>query len=339
MSLTMSEAAKKIGVSSATVSRVLNGDRSVTPEMRDKVLSALEECGYRKRPRRSSARSRNDSTVMIIVAQLHNPITLGFIDGIRRRLADAGMRTVITLSDYSPDTECDMLEYASRGGFSGIFMLNAVECERMLSLLDTVTSPVIFVNRYPRSRDCDVVTVDNYRTGYLATKYMTDRGHRAVAHIAGPRTSMTCRDRERGFCDAMRAAGMDFNEADCVFYGDRSYKSGCEVGEKIAAMPPEKRFTAVFSATGVMAAGMVDRLRAHGVRVPEDVSVICSDDYSRDYMPCPIDFTTYEQDPGVMGETAAELMLERAAAPQRPPKCIVFPPVLTEHDSVRSVKA
>ena len=336
MSLTMSEIAEKIGVSTATISRVLNGDRSVTPEMREHVMSALEESGYHKRPRRSSARSRNDRTVMIIVAQLHNPITLGFIDGIRRRLADAGMRTVITLSDYSPETECDMLEYAGRGGYSGIFMLNAVECARLLSLLDTVAAPVIFVNRYPRSRDCDVVTVDNYRTGYLATKYLTDRGHRAIAHIAGPRTSMTCRDRERGFGDAMRDAGLECDPARCVFYGDRSYKSGCEVGERIAAMPPDERFTAVFSATGVMAAGMVDRLRAHGVRVPEDVSVICSDDYNRDYMPCPIDFTTYEQDPGMMGETAAELMLERAAHPARPPKCIVFPPVLTEHDSVRN---
>lgn len=335
MSLTMSEIAEKIGVSSATISRVLNGDRSVTPEMRERVLSALEECGYRKRSRRSSARSRNDRTVMIIVAQLHNPITLGFIDGIRRRLSAAGMKTVITLSDYSPDTECDMLEYADRNSFSGIFMLNAVECDRLLTLLDGISAPVVFVNRYPRSRDCDVVTVDNYRAGYLATKYLTDRGHTSIAHIAGPRTSMTCRDRERGFCDALRTAGIDPGARECIFYGDRSYKSGCEVGEKIAAMPEATRFTAVFSTTGVMAAGMVDRLRAHGVRVPEDVSVICSDDYSRDYMPCPIDFTTYEQDPEVMGETAAELMLERAGAPQKPPKCIVFPPVLTEHDSVR----
>ena len=206
---------------------------------------------------------------MIIVAQLHNPITLGFIDGIRRRLADAGMKTEITLSDYSPETECDMLEYAGRGGYSGIFMLNAVECARL-----GAEWAAFCVAGYPRSRDCDVVTVDNYRTGYLATKYLTDRGHRAIAHIAGPRTSMTCRDRERGFGDAMRDAGLECDPARCVFYGDRSYKSGCEVGERIAAMPPDERFTAVFSATGVMAAGMVDRLRAHGVRVPEDVSMI-----------------------------------------------------------------
>ena len=333
MSLTMSELAARIGVSTATISRVLNNDKSVSEETRSKVLAAMHEAGYKKRPRRSSASSRNDRTVMIIVAQLHNPITLGFIDGIRRRLAAEGMRTVITLSDYSPNTECEMLSYAARGGFSGIFMLNTVECSRLLCLLDSIRTPVIFVNRYPATRDSDVVTVDNYRSGYLATEYLIERGHRRIAHIAGPRTSMTCRDRQRGFEDAMRSAGLPLTPG-CVFYGDRSYKSGCEWGELIGKLPPERRFTAVFSATGVMAAGMVDSLRAHGVRVPEDVSVICNDDYSRDYMPCPIDFTTYEQDPKVMGETAAELMLERAADPDKPVRRIVFPPVLIERDSV-----
>ena len=90
MSLTMSELAARIGVSTATISRVLNNDKSVSEETRGMVLAALQESGYEKRPRRSSASSRNDRTVMIIVAQLHNPITLGFIDGIRRRLAAEG---------------------------------------------------------------------------------------------------------------------------------------------------------------------------------------------------------------------------------------------------------
>ena len=147
MSLTMSELAARIGVLTATISRVLNNDKSVSEETRGKVLAAMHEAGYKKRPRRSSASSRNDRTVMIIVAQLHNPITLGFIDGIRRRLAAEGMHTVITLSDYSPNTECEMLSYAARGGFSGIFMLNTVECSRLLCLLDSIRTPVIFVNR------------------------------------------------------------------------------------------------------------------------------------------------------------------------------------------------
>ena len=112
------------------------------------------------------------------------------------------------------------------------------------------------------------------------------------------------------------------------------HKSGCEFGAQIAAMEPEKRFTAVFSTTGLMAAGMVDTLRSYGLRVPDDISVICNDDYSRDYMPCPIDFTTFEQDPIMMGRTAAQLLLDRIASPSDAPKRMVFPPMLKEYNSV-----
>jgi DNA-binding LacI/PurR family transcriptional regulator len=131
----------------------------------------------------------------------------------------------------------------------------------------------------------------------------------------------------------MREHGISIDKS-FIFYGDRRYKSGCEFGAQIISMPPEKRFSAVFSTTGLMAAGMVDTLRGYGIRVPDDISVVCNDDYSRDYMPCPIDFTTFEQDPILMGTTAAELLLERITNPDGAPKRMVFPPVLIEHNSV-----
>ena len=333
MAKTLLEISKEIGVSTATISRVLTGEDCVSPETRELVLRALEESGYKKRARRRSAELRNESTVLIIAGQLHNPIILGFIDGIRQRLAREGMRTVISLSDYDTTVECDALKYAGGNGFSGIFMLNAIESKKLVSLIPDIKTPIVFVNRFLHSLDTDVVTVDNYRCGYLATEYLIQRGHRRIAHIAGPGTSVTCRDRTQGYLDAMKEHGIKIDRS-FLFYGDRRYKSGCEFGAEIVAMPQEKRFTAVFSTTGLMAAGMVDALRADGIRVPDDISVICNDDYSRDYMPCPIDFTTFEQDPIMMGTTAAELLLDRIKDPTGAPRRMVFPPVLTEHNSV-----
>lgn len=333
MGKTLLEISKEIGVSTATISRVLTGEDCVSPETREKVLRAVEESGYQKRSRRRSAELRNNGTVLVIAGQLHNPIILGFIDGIRQRLAEVGMRTVISLSDYETGIECDALKYAAKNGFSGIFMLNAIESKKLCDIISDIKTPIIFVNRFLHSIDTDVVTVDNYRCGYLATEYLIDRGHRRIAHIAGPATSVTCRDRTQGYLDAMKEHGIEIDKS-YLFYGDRRYKSGCKFGEQIIGMPSEKRFTAVFSTTGLMAAGMVDALRGYGLRVPNDISVICNDDYSRDYMPCPIDFTTFEQDPNLMGNTAAELLLERIAAPDGAPKRMVFPPVLTEHNSV-----
>ena len=333
MGKTLLEISKEIGVSTATISRVLTGEDCVSPETREKVLRAVRESGYEKRPRRRSAELRGSGTVLVIAGQLHNPIILGFIDGIRTRLAKEGMRTVISLSDYDAAQECDALKYASKNGFSGIFLLNAIESKKLVSLILEIKTPLILVNRFLHSADTDVVTVDNYRCGYLATEYLINRGHKRIAHIAGPATSVTCRDRTQGFADAMREHGLTVDRS-CIYYGDRRYKSGCEFGTQIAGMDQEKRFTAVFSTTGLMAAGMVDTLRGYGIRVPDDISIICNDDYSRDYMPCPIDFTTFEQDPILMGTTAAELLLERIANPTGASKRMVFPPVLIEHNSV-----
>ncbi len=333
MGKTLQDIAAEAGVSTATVSRVLSGEDCVSPETRERVLEAVRESGYAPRKRRRSAELRNTGTVLIIAGQLHNPIIWGFIDGIRHRLSKEGMRTVVMLSDYETATECDALRYAVSNSFSGVFMLNAVESKKLCTMVSECKIPIIFVNRFLRSLDTDIVTVDNYRCGYLATEYLISKGHRRIAHIAGPATSVTCRDRTQGYMDAMRAHGIGIDRS-YIFYGDRRYKSGCECGAQIAAMPKEKRFSAVFSTTGLMAAGMVDALRADGIRVPDDISVICNDDYSRDYMPCPIDFTTFEQDPIHMGQTAAELLLERIANPLSSHKRMVFPPVLTEHNSV-----
>ena len=218
MGKTLLEISKEIGVSTATISRVLTGEDCVSPETRDKVLRAVKESGYEKRPRRRSAELRGSGTVLVIAGQLHNPITLGFIDGIRQRLAKEGMRTVISLSDYDTTRECDALKYASKNGFSGIFLLNAIESKKLVSLMPDIKTPMIFVNRFLHSVDTDVVTVDNYRCGYLATEYLIGRGHRRIAHIAGPATSVTCRDRMQGYLDAMREHGISIDKS----FGERS---------------------------------------------------------------------------------------------------------------------
>lgn len=336
MGKTLADIAREIGVSVATVSRVLNNEGNVSPETRERVMAALEGLQERPRSRRRSVAMKNTDTVMIIAGQLTNPITLGYIDGLRQALAEEGIRCVISLSDYDSRTECSYIEYALANSYTGICLLNVVESEPLVRLLESTKIPVVLVNRYLRALDTDVVMVDNYRCGYMATQYLVQRGHRRVAHIAGPEGSITCRNRTLGFRDAMRAAELEVSEGD-IFYGDRKYSSGYEFGRRLAAMPDEARYTAVFATTALMAAGMVDALAEAGLRVPRDISVVCNDDYSKDYMPCPMEITCFRQNPRLMGRTAAELLLERAKKPTIPPRRIVYPPELSEKQSIITI--
>ena len=235
--MTLAELSKKIGVSTATISRVLNDDSSVSAATKEKILHDLEAYGYQKRPRRKSSLVQNSDTALALIGKLTNPIAVAFLNGIHESLQAKGKRLLISVTDYDGVQELDALQYANRNGYCGVFLLNAVENPALISLLQDYPLPVVLVNRYLKALDLDVVTVDNYRCGYLATTYLQQKGHTKIAHIAGPESSITCQNRCRGYMDAMRDADLP---CDCVYRGDRTYKSGYEIGTHIAALPREQ---------------------------------------------------------------------------------------------------
>jgi DNA-binding LacI/PurR family transcriptional regulator len=333
MKKTLSDISKQIGLSTATISRVIHNEGNVTGHTRQVVLDALAENGYSYKARRRSVESQN--AVLIIAGQLTNPITVAYIAGIREVLIASGKRILISLSDYSETVETDSVGYAKSRGFAGIFMLNAMECDTLIAILKSIDIPVILVNRYLRSMDTDVVMVDNYRCGYLATQHLIERGHARIAHLAGPASSITCSNRALGYRDAMNIAGLTI-PADGIFYADRTFDGGFAFGQKIAEMPAEERFTAVYCTAGLMADGMLAALQEHGIRVPHDVSVICSD-VTHTAHPQQVKLTTVEQDPHTMGVAAAMLYLDRLKNPSLPIKHIVYPPVLIVKDSVKDL--
>ncbi|MBP5270588.1 MAG: LacI family DNA-binding transcriptional regulator [Clostridia bacterium] len=327
---TVAGLAKELGLSTATVSRALHGDPSVQPDTAKRVLEAAE--GFDIKRRRSSAEVRGGNAALIVAANLSNPITLGFIEGLRVSLSASGINGIIALTDYDGERECEGVEYAQSNGMTAVFLLNAIESPRLISLIRSSRIPVVLINRYLRGLETDVVMIDNYRCGWLAADYLIWRRHERIAHVAGPETSVTCRDRTRGFLDRMAEAGLDGRRF--LFFGDRTWDAGVRFAEKWLGLPEKARPTALFSTTGLMAAGTVTALRRAGIRVPEQLSVIINDDYSQSYMPYPVDFTSYGRDPVAMGRTAAELLAARTADHSRPPERIVLPPVLTEYNSV-----
>ena len=191
------------------------------------------------------------------------------------------------------------------------------------------------VNRYLRSIDTDVVCIDNFRGGYMATDYLIRRGHQRIAHLAGPKNSITCQERLRGYNDAMHIARLPVH-GDSIFYGDLQYESGLQFGRQICAMDAADRFTAVYCANDFMAAALADALLENGLRVPEDVSIICSDN-TKNTVKGRVKLTAVDHDPVLMGISAAQMLLSRLASPNAKAEKIVYAPTLTERSSVRDL--
>lgn len=329
--------AEKIGVSTATISRVINKEQNVSPETKQKVEEALKSFNYQCRLRKKSSASKNQDRVFIIAGQINNPITVEYLDGLTERLHRFKKQALIAFSDYQEDIEIENLEYAKANGFSGIFLVNAIECPRLIELISSTNAPVILINRYLRSMDCNLVMIDNFRCGYMATQFLIDHGHKRIGHLAGPLTSITCQDRERGFSEAMRYNNLSIEQS-LIFNTDRNYyESGKKYGLIIGKMPSDKRCTAVFAATALMASGMIESLNTCGLKVPGDISVICSDD-SENVLHQHTGITTVGRNPYMMGQAAAELFEERLKEPNSPQRRIVFAPQIIERQSVKQLE-
>lgn len=329
MPVTIRDVAEKCGFSIATISRAFSNSTTVRDETRQKILNAAEELGYQYTPhsRKDSGRS---PVVMLVVGDIMNLFYLGIIKGINDRFSEQGIKLAIFNSDYDPSREEEFVRFANEQRYDGIILITAMETAGLVALLKTISCPVVLANRYIRSMDLDAVCIDNYRGGYMAGSFLAERGHRQIAHLAGPGNSTASQDRERGFRDAMKDYNIELRD-NMVRYGNLKRDSGREFGRYF--LKELSDCTAVFCANDLMGAAFCEVLLESGLRVPEDVSIICFDD-STAAISGPVKLTTISRDPYPMGRAAAEMMLEALSGTDSRRRKVFFPPSLSVRDSV-----
>ena len=304
------EIAEKAGVSYATVSRALTRSAKVRPETMRRIREAMKELGIDSTEaifRSGNAMSR---MVLLVVGDLGKEFYAKNITGLCRILDQAGYTVVLCSSGYDPERELQALRQAEQNGWAGIVMLTAVESDALVQFLQKAQIPMVFLNRYIRSMDLDIVRIDNYRGGYLAACHLLDQGHRKIAHLAGLPNSSAVQDRVRGFTDAL----AEF--------------AGRLIGED---------YTAAFIGNDHMTAGTVYQLLRKGKRIPEDISILSFDD-SPSIGREGLNITSISFDPETMGKAAAELLLKRIADPLGEHTRIIYSPTLKLRGSVRKLE-
>lgn len=333
LKVTISEIAAAADTSISTVSRVLTGSAHVDEETRRRVEAAVQASGYKYKPSKKHKKQTGGS-VMLVCGDLSSHVYTSYIRGISSVLEPAGFSVFTVDTGYDSAKEENYVSYAVEENFIGVIMLSAIGTERLVSLTETVRLPILFVNRYLRAVDTDIVCSDNYRGGYIATKYLIDKGHTHIAHLAGPQNSTSCSDRMHGYQDCMRDNELPVEDG-FICFGDLQADSGRDFARKLAAENPG--ITAVYSANDVMAAAMVNTLLEMGKNVPANLSVICSDN-APENSNSRVRLTSVGYDDFRIGEAAGRLLLERLSNPASPRKKVVYCPILTEADSVAEAK-
>ncbi|MFJ3490586.1 LacI family DNA-binding transcriptional regulator [Leifsonia aquatica] len=298
----MIDVARLAGVSQQTVSRVVNGSPNVAPELRERVELAVRQLRYRRNPAAralANGRTMNLGIVSFGLAQYGPSVALS---GIADEARSEGYATnLVTLGDVDRAAMKAALDHLAEDAVDGIVVLAPVQAA--LEAISGLEADVPLVFFEPGAPDGTVsVATDEIGGAELATRHLLDLGHDTVWQVAGPPGWLGTDARLRGWSRALASSGRVTNP---VFTGDWTTRSGYDAGCRIARDP---RITAVFVANDQMALGVVKALADHGVRVPEDVSVVGFDDVpeSRYYRP---GLTTVHLDFEEVGRLAVDRIL------------------------------
>lgn len=268
--------AKMAGVSTVTVSNVLNGKyNKASKETIDRVQKIIEETNYRPSATARSLIMKRSRIIGVVIPNLqpdesffaspYNTQILGYLD---RYIRNQGYYMMLRCVVQS----FEVLEDFATWNIDGAFLLGVV-AEDALKLQEKLDIPAVFIDTYAEDAPLATIGVEDYRGGYLAAKYVLDMGHRRIAYVSTPTEFPgVMQERYRGFCDALREQGVVPEPDHHVVTNHIFYEQGVEAGKQIAAS--RSRFTAVVVVADILAFGVMEGLRLGGRRVPEDVSII-----------------------------------------------------------------
>ncbi len=314
---TIRDVARRARVSHQTVSRVINGQDNVTAETRERVLRAIGELEYVPSAVARSLSSQRTHTLGMVTTDVSDHFFAEAVAGAEAEARKRGFFLIIgSIEEGSEDDERTylrlMLERRVEGLIIAVPRLRLAEDDLLGDAVARL--PTVFVASDVELPGADHIDIDNRRGGAEATGHLLAQGHRVVGTITGPLDWPSARSRLDGYRDALREAGLAADRAlvePCVDWG---LESGRRAAERLIASNP--KVTAVFAQSDLLALGAIATLRAHGKRVPDDVSVVGFDDIAVASVFDP-PLTTMRQPMREVGELAAQLIGDRATSAKR----------------------
>ena len=335
----LSEIAARSGVSISTVSRVLNEQPGVSQHTRRQVLTAIDVLGY-DRPVR--LRPRSGGLVGLVLPELENPYFPRLAHHLEVGLGRLGLSPVLcsqTLGGVHEDDYVAMLLEHSVAGIifvSGVHALVDSDPARYQRLLD-LGLPFVLVNGALADLEAPCVSTDDVASVDLAVQHLEHMGHRRIGAALGQLRYLPAQRKRRAFLDAVRERGLvpsDLEAHELV----ESTAYSLEGGRRAAEPLLDRGVTGIICGSDVMALGVIRAARRRGLRVPEDVSVVGSDDSQMmEFTDPPL--TTVRQPAEVLAQAASEEIAEQIAGSRPRGGEVLYRPELVVRGSTASAPA
>lgn len=330
--VTLKQIANEVGLSPSSVSLVLNNRPCrISEENRRRIKEVAAREHYVPNQIARSLVMRESKTLGLIVPNIESRFFSSLAKSLEQRCRAEGYALFITNSDGLPENDLDLLALLVTRGVDGIFLVVADELADDSVLVDELSHlpvPYVMIDRVVDNLSCDKVLFDHEQGGYMATKYLLEKGHERIACMVNAAKSMTGRKRLAGYERALTEAGVAFDPSLVVetdYYISDAYEASANVLDTDA--------TAVFASSDNIALGLLKRLYQRGCRVPSDYSVVSYDNSAADALFEPA-LTSIEQDVTMLSEHAINMMLRRIEKPTARPIERVLEPRLVVRGSV-----
>lgn len=302
-----------------SVSRVVNGSRRVTPEVERKVRAAIEKIGYVPNEAARILKGTRSSVLGLIVPDLADPFFAACCNAIQQAAWDAGFMTLMAASAHREELERRETEIMVQRRVAGLLAVAVGSENQHFAAAQKTGVRVVAVDRPIRNVDTDVFTVDNRDASLRATQHLIQHGHRNIVCIADEERIYTRAERVAGYSEAMRAAKL---KARVCLVGSMT---GSLADQLAFHLDARRRPTAIFATSNVLGIDVLRELQRWQIRIPEDVALLCFDDFSAATLVSPT-ITVVQQPVALLGQRAAQMLLERLQTnSEQPPAHIVLP--------------
>ncbi len=332
---TIYQVSELAGVSLATVSRVMNNSPRVSDSTRAKVVAAMEQLGYRPNSIAQSLASNRSNSVGILVSELHGPFYGAMLSGIENECRAAGKHVIIAAGHSEEASEKDGIAFLqSRSCDALILHVEAVSDDYLIKLA-SADIPVVLINRFIPELADNCICLNNELGGYLATQLLLQQGHRQLAYIAGPSWKSDAKERYAGHLRALAEAGIA-PEPKLFAEGDFQENGGGLALQRL--LRSGKAFSGLICANDEMAAGAMVVARQHGIRLPEQLSIVGFDNVivARYVYP---QLSTIDYPVEDMGRMAARWVLKNIYQQKGLKLQNLFEPTVVQRDSVQALPA
>ena len=309
MSVTIKDVAQRSGISIATVSKYLNG-ATVRPKTAEKISRAIQELNYRPNLLARGLRSSSSLTLGILVENITNNFYTSIISILTDILRSRGYSCLIhEVRNMEAEKVSSAIDFLASKNVDGLFILsNRIPAEQIESI-NHLFSNIVVIDNYAPGLNADFVFTDNLSAAYHATEQFLIRNHRSIAIITGFSDCFTAHERLNGYLRAIQDYGITINQ-ELIFQDNYDMNGGYNAFKQLWNMPASKRPSAVLLTSYFMTVGAIIALNEYSLSIPQDISLICFDNYDINKVFKP-SMSCVSQPTEAICRQAADYMLER----------------------------